>query len=148
MPKALKSPINRPIWAHWSWISLVQGDEACISQSRKSFCLWQTPKNYAVHSWWSYSIQFRILAQPCGSSLYTEELRGSPYQSYTKLSLKYFWLKVGGRKTGNVVPKTTFSTLATTSVTRRPDCVFNIWPFSAMKICPKAYKLHQSELET
>ena len=34
------------------------------------------------------------------------------------------------------------------SVTRRPDCVFNIWPFSAMKICPKAYKLYQSELKT
>ena len=32
------------------------------------------------------------------------------------------------------------------SVTRRPDCVFNIWPFSTMKICPKAYKMYQSEL--
>ena len=28
-----------------------------------------------------------------------------------------------------------------------PDCVFNIWPFTAMKICPKANKLYQSELK-
>ena len=34
------------------------------------------------------------------------------------------------------------------SVTRRPDCVFNIWPFSTIKICPKAYKLYQNELKT
>ena len=27
------------------------------------------------------------------------------------------------------------------SVTRWPDCVFNIWPFTAAKICPKAFKL-------
>ena len=35
-----------------------------------------------------------------------------------------------------------------TSVTRQPDCVFNIWPFLAMKMGPKAYKLFQSELKT
>ena len=34
-----------------------------------------------------------------------------------------------------------------TSVTRWQDCVFNIWPFTAMNICPKAYKLCQSELK-
>ena len=38
--------------------------------------------------------------------------------------------------------------LPVSSVTRRPDCAFNIWPFSAMKICPKAYKLYQRELKT
>ena len=34
------------------------------------------------------------------------------------------------------------------SVTRWPDYVFNIWPFTAMKISPKSYKLCQSELKT
>ena len=27
------------------------------------------------------------------------------------------------------------------SVTRRADCFFNIWPFTMMKFCPKAYKI-------
>ena len=36
----------------------------------------------------------------------------------------------------------------TCSVTRRLECIFNIWPFSTMKICPKAYKLSQKELKT
>ena len=34
------------------------------------------------------------------------------------------------------------------SVTRSPICVFNIWPFSAMKRRPISYKLCQSELKT
>ena len=35
----------------------------------------------------------------------------------------------------------------TNSVNWWQDCVFNIWPFSVMKICPNAYKLYQIELK-
>ena len=45
-------------------------------------------------------------------------------------------------------PLVRFQLLTTGSVTEWPDYGFNIWPFSAMKICPKAYKLYQSELKT
>ena len=45
----------------------------------------------------------------------------------------------------------TFKTKPTnhpTSVPRWPNWFFNIWPFTTMKICPKAYKLSQSGLTT
>ena len=33
-------------------------------------------------------------------------------------------------------------------MTRWPDCFFNIWPFTTMKFCPKAYKKSQSGVKT
>ena len=37
--------------------------------------------------------------------------------------------------------------LPSASVTRWPDCIFNSGPFTTLKICPKVYKLCQSELK-
>ena len=38
--------------------------------------------------------------------------------------------------------------LQRTSVTRCLDCFFNIWPFTTMKIYPKAYKKSQNGFTT
>ena len=69
------------------------------------------------------------------------------YTSFTFFVLHFFELfaSLFVRKFSSSSPYLTSAAIS--SVTRWPNCVFNIWPFSLLKMCPIAYKLDQSKLK-
>ena len=64
---------------------ILEGDEGCISPSGKLLCLWQTPNNYAAHTW-HHAIHVWLLCQSGCLSPSTKELHGPMFSACTSIT--------------------------------------------------------------